>query len=317
MLSDVLKVIFVIIFSLLFLSLFRVSDKAGIIIILIILLYVLAVIVYYFYYRKSCLFSWDEIPENNEKLKKFLGHKFRISRNKIAVDKIDDGRTIKVSIEKKYHSLKLNDDKTKVNLEIDNSRKYEYIAEMKDSKLNIYSKYFEDSDAYKYWVENLYDSLKLGKFHRSIPLTIIIFELIGLLIVSILNIKMSPDAWFYLFSTIPQVFSSLVALIAVFVIFNVNLNLEIDERKKLNEKIIVLMKESLKFPLILIAISFISIPFGSVKPPNIDNNWITYWVDWKLKWVFIFFVVGFSVSSLYKIYNDLKPLITLIKFKKE
>ncbi len=152
--------------------------------------------------------------------------------------------------------------------------------------------------------------MKEGKFFKSIPLTIIIFEFIGLLIVSYLNINMDSNAWFYLFSTIPQVFSSLIALIAVFVIFSVQSFRE--SKHSITEKIEFLMKRTLIFPLILIALSFISIPFGSVIPKDGDN-WLTYWADWKVKWVFVFFVVGFCVSSLYKIYIDLQSLLSLMK----
>ncbi len=85
------------------------------------------------------LFSWDEIPGNdNGKLVEFLGQKYDIYWVKTAkIEKIDDGRTINVSTEKNSLSLRLNDEKTKVNLKIDDGRIFELNARMENSKLNI------------------------------------------------------------------------------------------------------------------------------------------------------------------------------------
>ena len=94
----------------------------------------------YFITREDNLFSWDEIPGNdNGKLVEFMGQKYGIYWAKTAkIKKIDDGRTIIVSNEKNSLSLRLNDEKTKVNLKIDDGGTFELNARTENSKLNIY-----------------------------------------------------------------------------------------------------------------------------------------------------------------------------------
>ena len=86
------------------------------------------------------LFSWDKIPGNdNGRLIKYLKQKFGIEWIKTAnIEKIDDGRTIRVFDEKNSLSLSLNDEKTKVNLKIDDRRADEFDAKKENSKLSIY-----------------------------------------------------------------------------------------------------------------------------------------------------------------------------------
>src|SRR4030042_4078856 len=92
--------------------------------------------------NKTYLFSWDNIPGNaNEKLIDYLTKKFCICWVKTAkIEKIDNSNTIKVSTEKNYLSLLLNDEKTKVNIKTDDDRTDELITKMKNGKLNIYNK---------------------------------------------------------------------------------------------------------------------------------------------------------------------------------
>jgi len=89
------------------------------------------------------LFSWGKIPGNdNVRLIEYLNRHFTIEWVKTAeIEKIDGGRTIKVSTGNKSLSLSLNDEKTKVNLKIDNNRTYEFIAKKENSMLNIYMDY--------------------------------------------------------------------------------------------------------------------------------------------------------------------------------
>lgn len=98
--------------------------------------------VIWYYERKEnrYLFGWDEIPGNdNGKLVEFLRPMYDIDWVKTAkIEKIDDGRTINVSTEKNSLSLRLNYEKTKVNLKIDDSRTFELNARTENSKLNIY-----------------------------------------------------------------------------------------------------------------------------------------------------------------------------------
>lgn len=84
--------------------------------------------------------SWGEIPGNDSlRLIDFLKQKFSIDWVKTAkIEKVDNGRTIKVYTEKNYISLKLIDEKTNVNLEIDDGRTAKLIAKKENDKLNIY-----------------------------------------------------------------------------------------------------------------------------------------------------------------------------------
>lgn len=87
------------------------------------------------------LFGWDEIPGNdNGRLIEFLAQDFGIDWVKTAtIEKTDENNTIKVSIEGKFLLLKLNDEKTEVNLIIDDGRTDEFKTKMENGKLNIYN----------------------------------------------------------------------------------------------------------------------------------------------------------------------------------
>lgn len=95
------------------------------------------------------LFSWDEITgSNNEKLIEFLEQNFHIDGAKIKkIENIDDGKTIQVSTAKNLISLKLNNEKTKVRLKIDDYRTDEFNVKAKNGNLNIYGD-FNISDKY-------------------------------------------------------------------------------------------------------------------------------------------------------------------------
>jgi hypothetical protein len=88
----------------------------------------------------ECLFNWEEIPgKDNGKLIEILQEDFGIDRVETAkIKKIDGGITIRVSTEKNSLSLRLNDEKIKVNLEIDNGRPHEFTVVKEKGKLNIY-----------------------------------------------------------------------------------------------------------------------------------------------------------------------------------
>ncbi len=92
--------------------------------------------------EKLYLFNWDEIPRNDdEKLIKYLIENFNFSIDWVKtanIEKIDDDKTIRVFTEKNWLSLKLNDEKTKVNLTIDDGRSDECIAMIENSELNLY-----------------------------------------------------------------------------------------------------------------------------------------------------------------------------------
>lgn len=86
------------------------------------------------------VFSWDEIPEKNKEiLIEFLTQNFGTDWVKIEkIEKIDNGKTIKVFTDKNLILLKLNDIKTEVILEINDGRTYKLIAKTEKGHLNIY-----------------------------------------------------------------------------------------------------------------------------------------------------------------------------------
>ena len=90
----------------------------------------------------SYLFSWDEIPGNDSKrLIDFLKKNYSIDWLKTAkIEKIDDNKTIRASVEGNYLSISLNNEKNKANLKIDDGRIDEFIVETENGKLNIIKK---------------------------------------------------------------------------------------------------------------------------------------------------------------------------------
>jgi hypothetical protein len=89
---------------------------------------------------KKLVFSWDKIPEDNGKLKEYLKNNFGINWvNTSEIKKSDDGASIKLSTEKNFLSLKLNNKRTKAILEVDDGRTIEFSAKMEKEMLNIYS----------------------------------------------------------------------------------------------------------------------------------------------------------------------------------
>lgn len=94
------------------------------------------------------MFSWNQIPgKDNGRLIKYLSRNKYLSRTfgddkfKTAkIDKIDDGKTIIVSTEKNSLSLKLNQEKTVINMTIEGDRTFEYAleAKMENDELKIY-----------------------------------------------------------------------------------------------------------------------------------------------------------------------------------
>jgi hypothetical protein len=95
---------------------------------------------------KVYVFSWNKIPgKDNGTLIDFLKKKFYIDWVKTAkIGKFDIGKTIKVYTEKNSLSLKLNDKKTEVLLEIGDVRirTNEFMAKMENDELNIYEKMY-------------------------------------------------------------------------------------------------------------------------------------------------------------------------------
>jgi len=87
------------------------------------------------------LFSWDNIQKNDcRTLIKFLNGQFDIDWVKTAkIEKIDDNKTIKVYTKKNYLLLTLNDEKTRVDIKIDDVRVDKFIVKTEYGRLNIYN----------------------------------------------------------------------------------------------------------------------------------------------------------------------------------
>ncbi len=103
------------------------------------------------------LFSWNEIPGNDdERLRTFIMHKYNVGWVKTAkLEKIDGNSTIRVFTKKNSFSLKLNDEKNKVNLKIDDFRTGEFDAKAENGKLNIYTlKQSQNVKSGKKWPES-------------------------------------------------------------------------------------------------------------------------------------------------------------------
>lgn len=84
-------------------------------------------------------FTWDEIPGNDsERLEDFLKQYINIDwEKKATIEKIDKGKTIRVSTEKNSILLKQTDKKTKLKFEIDGVRTGEWKVKPKDDKLTL------------------------------------------------------------------------------------------------------------------------------------------------------------------------------------
>ncbi|MBZ0176043.1 hypothetical protein [Candidatus Methanoperedens sp. BLZ2] len=88
------------------------------------------------------LFGWDEIPGNdNRRLIEFLIRNFGINWVEFAeIAKTDDNRSIKLSYENNFLSLKLNNEISKVELKINESTIAEFHTKIEYGKVNIYKK---------------------------------------------------------------------------------------------------------------------------------------------------------------------------------
>ncbi len=88
------------------------------------------------------LFSWDEVPGNDSgRLIELLIDKFGVDWVKTAkIEKINDDKTIRVTNGKKFLSLRINNENTKINLKIDGGRTERLITKKENGKLNIYGR---------------------------------------------------------------------------------------------------------------------------------------------------------------------------------
>lgn len=112
---------------------------------------------------KEYLFSWKDVPGNdNERLIEFLKKRFGIDWGETAkIEKLND--TIKISTPKNHVFLKLNAEKTKVTIEIDDIRTDEFIVKAEYGKLNIYCKCIQS--LYQYPLIEIEKDYKVADFN--------------------------------------------------------------------------------------------------------------------------------------------------------
>ncbi len=93
--------------------------------------------------KDKYLFSWDEIPGNdNRRLKELLIQDFGLDCKIAKIRKIDS-KTLKVSTVKNRLSLKLNYEQNEAILTIDDGRTKKFIMKMEKNKLKIYDPKYE------------------------------------------------------------------------------------------------------------------------------------------------------------------------------
>ena len=87
----------------------------------------------------ECLFSWEEIPGNDStRLKGFLESNYYLDWvNTAKIEKVEE-KVIRITAGDKIVSLNLNNEKTEVNLKIDNGKNDTFIVKTENGKLNIY-----------------------------------------------------------------------------------------------------------------------------------------------------------------------------------
>jgi len=96
-------------------------------------------------------FNWDKIPGNdNVRLLEFLKEIYNINWALTAkIEKSKDGKTIQVFTEKKSIFLILTDDKTRVNLKMDDVRTDDFVVKMEGKELNILNIYHSKKSGIK------------------------------------------------------------------------------------------------------------------------------------------------------------------------
>lgn len=98
--------------------------------------------------KGSCLFNWNEIPGNDDaKLRDFLMQSYDVDWVKTAKIEKSNDKNIKVYTQINSLSLRLNDEKTKVNLKIDGNRNDEFIAMTVNRRVNIWQLKDNDNSA--------------------------------------------------------------------------------------------------------------------------------------------------------------------------
>jgi hypothetical protein len=110
---------------------------------------------------KKYLFGWDKVPGSDDpKLKEFYVDNFGLGWAKNAnIEKIDNGRIIRIFSEKYSILISLNEESTKVISKIDDLKSYEFIVEIENGAPTIYHK---TKEIKKDWINECIE--KIDKF---------------------------------------------------------------------------------------------------------------------------------------------------------
>lgn len=140
---------------------------------------------------------------------------------------------------------------------------------------------------------------------------------IGSLISYMCRLRLNDDAWSSFFSLIVLIFIAFITVIIVFYIaritfilmnYQVNTqsrNVFLDYVKEVKNDTVVMLSNIIP----IIIVSLILMPLGALK---IENDFILgIWNTFKLDWFFIFGIIGFSFSTLYKILLHLQKLLKM------
>jgi hypothetical protein len=154
------------------------------------------------------LFTWEEVPgRDDDILRNFLKKTFYIDWiGNARVEKIEDGKTIRLLSKKNFLSLKLNDEKTNVSLILDDGRADEFIVRIENENLNIYNNWINENiektsdGTIKLKTEKNTVSLKLNESNTQVDLKIddtLMAELVVKLEDGNLNVYNEPKSYLF------------------------------------------------------------------------------------------------------------------------
>jgi len=116
------------------------------------------------------LFSWDDVPKKDSRqFIDFLENNLKIDWVKNAkIKKSDNGKTITVTNKENSLKFKLEEDKSKVVLEIDGGGTYEYILKKENDKRNIYKGIKFKTGAKKFGIAQIIEGLYINNFDDNL-----------------------------------------------------------------------------------------------------------------------------------------------------
>ncbi|VVB88302.1 TraB family protein [uncultured archaeon] len=90
--------------------------------------------------KDEYLFNWNDIPgKDSGRVIEFFKKEHKAEWLKNAhIEKTEDGKTVSISADKKQVFLRMNDNKSAVNVSTDNGKKFEFVVEEEKGRLNVY-----------------------------------------------------------------------------------------------------------------------------------------------------------------------------------